>query len=32
MGSVFLAMSGVFAQFYSDNLSQEAKEGWHERS
>jgi len=25
MGRVFLAMSGAFAQFYSDNLSQETK-------
>ena len=31
MGRVFLAMSGAFAQFYSDNLSQETKKGWHER-
>ena len=31
MGKVFLAMSGAFAQFYSDNLSQETKKGWHER-
>jgi predicted site-specific integrase-resolvase len=28
MGRVFLAMSGAFAQFYSDNLSQETKKGW----
>jgi DNA invertase Pin-like site-specific DNA recombinase len=31
MGRVFLAMSGAFAQFYSDNLSQETKKGWSER-
>lgn len=31
IGRVFLAMSGAFAQFYSDNLSQETKKGWHER-
>jgi len=31
MGKVFLAMSGAFAQFYSDNLSQETKKGWDER-
>ncbi len=31
MGKVFLAMSGAFAQFYSDNLSTETKKGWHER-
>ena len=31
MGRVFLAMSGAFAQLYSDNLSQETKKGWHER-
>jgi len=30
-GRVHLAMSGAFAQFYSDNLSQETKKGWHER-
>ncbi len=31
MGKVFLAMSGAFAEFYSDNLSQETKKGWAER-
>ena len=31
IGRVFLAMAGAFAQFYSDNLSQETKKGWHER-
>ncbi|MFC1939925.1 recombinase family protein [Chloroflexota bacterium] len=31
MGRVFLAMAGAFAQFYSDNLSQETKKGWTER-
>ena len=31
MGRVFLAMSGAFAQLYSDNLSEETKKGWHER-
>jgi len=31
MGKVFLAMAGALAQFYSDNLSEETKKGWHER-
>jgi DNA invertase Pin-like site-specific DNA recombinase len=31
LGKVFLAMGGAFAQFYSDNLSQETKKGWDER-
>jgi DNA invertase Pin-like site-specific DNA recombinase len=30
-GKVHLAMVGAFAQYYSDNLSQETKKGWHER-
>ncbi|MCK4354444.1 MAG: recombinase family protein, partial [Dehalococcoidia bacterium] len=28
---VHLALLGAFAQYYSDNLSQETKKGWHER-
>lgn len=31
IGKVFLATVGAFAQFYSDNLSQETKKGWAER-
>ena len=31
MGRVFLATLGAFAQYYSDNLSQETKKGWDER-
>ena len=30
-GKVHLALLGAFAQYYSDNLSQETKKGWHER-
>lgn len=30
-GRVHLALLGAFAQYYSDNLSQETKKGWHER-
>ncbi len=30
-GKVHLALVGAFAQYYSDNLSQETKKGWHER-
>jgi site-specific DNA recombinase len=30
-GKVHLAMVGAFAQYYSDNPSQETKKGWHER-
>lgn len=30
-GKVHLALLGAFAQYYSDNLSQETKRGWHER-
>ena len=31
IGKVLLAMLGAFAQYYSDNLSQETKKGWNER-
>lgn len=31
MGKVQLALLGAFAQYYSDNLSQETKKGWAER-
>lgn len=30
-GKVHLALLGAFAQYYSDNLSQETKKGWAER-
>lgn len=30
-GKVHLALLGAFAQYYSDNLSQETKKGWYER-
>ena len=30
-GKVHLALLGAFAQYYSDNLSQETKKGWDER-
>ncbi len=30
-GRVHLALLGAFAQYYSDNLSQETKKGWSER-
>ena len=30
-GKVHLALLGAFAQYYSDNLSQETKKGWRER-
>ena len=30
-GKVHLALLGAFAQYYSDNLSQETKKEWHER-
>ena len=30
-GKVHLALLGAFAQYYSDNLSQETKKGWSER-
>jgi len=30
-GKVHLALLGAFAQYYSDNLSQETKKGWTER-
>ncbi|MGD0854578.1 MAG: recombinase family protein [Dehalococcoidia bacterium] len=31
IGKVLLALLGAFAQYYSDNLSQETKKGWNER-
>ena len=31
MGNMFLTVMGAFAQFFSDNLSQDTKKGWAER-
>jgi DNA invertase Pin-like site-specific DNA recombinase len=31
IGKVLLALLGAFAQYYSDNLSQETKKAWNER-